>query len=361
MQRRGRRRSSYRYHCSGCGKWVSVDATDEQSFPNVPEAHGVSGTSTYLKKDENGDWQPSAQWVKTKPDNLQIAEELLRIAAELPDIVPERPKSHSAIKNTPDNRLSVYPVADLHLGMLAWHKETGADYDSKIASDRLLRMIKSLANSGEKTKGALLVVLGDFFHADNSKGVTTRGNNPLDVDTRWANVVQTGLSCAIGVIDELLESHETVDVEWLAGNHDDHTSMLLSAAVSAWYRTEERVRVSQEQSMFRYYKFGKNLIGMTHGHTVKSSNDLESIMAHDRSEDWGATRHRYWYTGHIHHVTRHERRGCTVETFGSLAGLDAWSASMGYRHAVAATKIILDQNHGEVFRSTCDLGLIEDE
>jgi hypothetical protein len=34
--------------------------------------------------------------------------------------------------------LSVYPIADLHLGMLSWRPQTGADYDLKIATERLL-------------------------------------------------------------------------------------------------------------------------------------------------------------------------------------------------------------------------------
>ena len=48
-----------------------------------------------------------------------------------------------------------------------------------------------------------------------------------------------------------------------------------------------------------WHRFGKNLIGVTHGDTVKAQQ-LGPVMACDRPEDWGETAYRFWYTGHVH-------------------------------------------------------------
>lgn len=46
-------------------------------------------------------------------------------------IVP--PPAHKA----PD-LLTLYPIADAHIGMMAWGRETGEDYDTRIATERLV-------------------------------------------------------------------------------------------------------------------------------------------------------------------------------------------------------------------------------
>ncbi len=47
-------------------------------------------------------------------------------------------------------------------------------------------------------------------------------------------------------------------------------------------------------------------------------------MAHDQREAWGLIHHT-----HIHHTRRLEYRGCTVESFRTLAARDARDAWHG--------------------------------
>jgi hypothetical protein len=58
---------------------------------------------------------------------------------------------------------------------------------------------------------------------------------------------------------------------------------------------------------------------------------LPGVMASDRAEDWGQTKHRRFYCGHVHHKSVKEYPGVTVETLGTLAPRDAWAAASGYR------------------------------
>ena len=105
---------------------------------------------------------------------------------------------------------------------------------------------------------------------------------------------------------------------------------------------------------FHYFEFGKNLIGVHHGHSVKKEN-LGKVMAADRPEAWGRTKYRYWLTGHIHHRTVLEDFNVIVESFRTLAGKDAWHTNQGYRAGRDMTSIIYHKEYGESDRHRCDI------
>ena len=82
-------------------------------------------------------------------------------------------------------------------------------------------------------------------------------------------------------------------------------------------------------------------------------------MAADVPELWGATKHRMWFVGHVHHQDIKEYRGCTVEYFRTLAARDAWHAGQGYRAGRDMRLIVLHREHGEIERHRADLGMLE--
>jgi hypothetical protein len=85
---------------------------------------------------------------------------------------------------------------------------------------------------------------------------------------------------------------------------------------------------------------------------------LPGIMAADRPEQWGASRFRYWYTGHIHSRNVTEFPGVMWESFRTLAAQDAYAASHGYRSGRDMVLIVHHREHGEVERHRCDVGMI---
>jgi DNA repair exonuclease SbcCD nuclease subunit len=152
-------------------------------------------------------------------------------------------------------------------------------------------------------------------------------------------------------IESALGKHKRVHVICIPGNHDESGALWLSAALAHVYERETRVTVETQPSLFAYFEFGKNLIGCHHGHTCKMAQ-LPGVMAADRSEAWGRTTHRYWYTGHIHTQTVMELPGCVVESFNTLAPNDAYATSGGWRSRENMKAIVLHREHGEVARHT---------
>jgi hypothetical protein len=319
----------------------------------VPSPFVLKGTSTLY----DADGTVKLQWHKTKLDGA-LQEEAIRTfithlvedARGLSPSIPRPERNYESL-------LATYVIGDPHFGLYAWKAESGEDFDLDIAERELCAAIDRLVDSAPAAATALLAELGDFFHADNESNQTARSGNALDVDTRWAKVMQVGLRAMIYAINRLLEKHQKVIVRIVKGNHDGHSSFALALALDAFYSNNARVRIDLSPAAHWFLKWGKTLLGITHGDTTKMPM-LPGVMAADRPQEWGATVHRYWLCGHVHHAKKEEYPGVVIEYFRTLAPRDAWHSEQGYRAGRDMTCIVYDTTHGELERHRCDIGMI---
>lgn len=298
------------------------------------------------------------QWIKSKADSKKIESVITDFVNSLVDDVRGISPIISSPSFSNSDLLCVYPMGDPHFGMYAWAEECGEDFDLNKAELLTKSAINRLIESSPDSETAILLSLGDFFHADNQLSRTERSGNVLDVDTRWTKVMQIGLKTLVYCIISLLKKHKTVIVRFVRGNHDPHSSYAIALAISAYFENEKRVTVELSPNNFWFYKFGKTLIGATHGHTCKMEH-LPGIMATDRPKDWGDTEFRYWYLGHVHHQNVKEFPGVICETFRTLASRDAWHSESGYRAGRDMYCIVHHKNHGEIERHRCDISMIQ--
>ena len=330
-------------------RWPSVEAFDADEAPLsvVPAGHFIKGASTLV----GPDGEIKAQWVKTRAIERDRFDSIVEAMAEA--AAPWRGLADPAQVNASTNEdlLCVYPMGDPHLGMYAWSRETGNDFDLEQAERALVGAVDHLVGLAPPARDGLIINLGDFFHADNSSNQTARSGHALDVDTRWAKVLTVGVKTMRRCIDRALEKHERVRVINEIGNHDDHSAIMLSIALAQFYEREPRVWIDTSPEPFHWHRFGRCLIGVTHGHDTKPA-DLPGVMATDRAADWGETIHRHWYTGHVHHDTLKEYPGCTVETFRTLAARDRWHHGKGYRAGRDMKVDVLHREHGRIARHT---------
>lgn len=319
----------------------------------VPDGFMAKGISTYYDKDGKA----TGQWVKSSVDTDRMTELLHEYVATLSEQVKGLAPITAAPKHVDEDLMCVYPMGDPHFGMYAWWKDAGEDFDLDIAEQLTCGAVDRLVASAPAAGTALLLNLGDMFHADNQKNVSQSGHQ-LDVDGRWAKVQQVGLKAMIHCVRRLLQKHKKVIVRINKGNHDGHSSYALALMLSCYFHNDKRVTVDLSPSPVWYYKFGKVLIGSTHGDTIKGP-DMMEIMAADKPEDWGKTAHRYWYVGHVHHQDVKEYRGGIVEYFRTLAARDAWHAGQGYRAGRDMRLIVMHKEGGEIERHRCDVAKIE--
>ena len=131
--------------------WVKQTAEHGEVF-ETPAGHAVKGVSALV--DPEG--RIVQQWIKTREERGAVALDALKAAFEA-----YRPAGLvTPPAHTNDDLLTVYPIADLHLGMFSWAKETGADYDIDIASTLLRSSMNSLVSRSAAAKHAVVLDLG---------------------------------------------------------------------------------------------------------------------------------------------------------------------------------------------------------
>ena len=211
----------------------------------------------------------------------------------------------------------------------------------------------ALVANAPSAKTGIILNLGDFFHSDNDSNRTPKSGHALDVDGRYAKILRVGVDLLIHCIQLALQRHEKVVVRCLPGNHDPYASLALATALGAFFSKSPRVTVDADPSPFFKYRFDKVLIASAHGDMIKAA-DMPGFVAATWPEDWGATRFRYVYLGHVHHrsVGGGEKAGVVWETFQTLAPKDIWHHSSGYVSGRSMVSITHHRAKGEVKRST---------
>jgi hypothetical protein len=250
-----------------------------------------------------------------------------------------------------ENNLFELTIFDLHLGKLAWGGETGESYDTKIARQRFLKTIETLIRraSGFQYSKILFPVGNDFFNSDTIFNTTTKGT-PQDEDLRWQKTFNIGIKLLIDAISLLKQTGVSVDVVNIPGNHDFERSFYMGSVLEAWFNNDPLVRVDNGASPRKYYRFGKVLLGLTHGSEEKEGS-LPLIMASDIESKpmWSETTYHEWHVGHIHRkrdmkysVTLDKSRmtnedlGVTVRYLSSLTGTEEWHHKKGFIGALKA-------------------------
>lgn len=319
----------------------------------APEGFTMSGFSD-MRENELG----KPIWYKFSADKERQHEMMVEAIESLcKEIRPLPPID--APTETLDELMSVYPMGDPHFGMYSWAAETGEDFDLKIAEHDLYAAVDYLVDRSPASRRGILVNLGDFFHAENMEGITTRSGHILDMDTRFDRMIDVGVTALRRCIDRMLAKHEQVEMVNAPGNHDETLAKCLNVMFRNLYANEPRVTVISGPPERTYIRHGKVLIGVVHGHKTKD-HELVGIMATEKPQDWGETKHRYFYRGHHHHDKVIEYNGGKVEQFRTLAAKDAYAAGNGYLSGRDMKCIVHHRDYGEQSRFTCGIDVLRD-
>ena len=332
------------YDADGELKRQSIKTTREAGGPFEPlPGHAIKGESVLVDADGN----VSLRWIKTR-ENAQHLEALTEALREaMAAVSPRPPLTPPDVVNA--DLMTVYPVADLHMGMMSWGKETGASYDVEIAARLALESVSELVAMSRPSKRAVILGLGDYFHQNDATNQTPRSGHVLDVDGRWPKVLRAGCDVAMAIVDAALQKHEHVDVRFLPGNHDPDAAVALSVAMSLAYRNDTRVTIDVDPSMHWYCRFGRVLMGATHGHTMKPDR-MAMMLATDRAADWGETVHKHFFFGHIHNERAADIGPVKVESFRTIASKDGYAHGAGYRAPRSMSAITFHAERGEIGR-----------
>jgi hypothetical protein len=325
---------------------------DEDIVHAAPAGHVVKGVSTQY----SGDGTIISQWVKTKAGQPSFEEITEAIAGAFEEYRGTAEIAEPPVSSEPE-LATVYPLADWHIGLLAWHREVEQDWDLTIAEAAIGKAMERLVARSPASETAVVLGLGDLLHADNYDNMTARSGHKLDVDGRYPKVLKVATKLVVHTIELALRKHQTVIVRLLPGNHDDQSAIAVSLALALRYEGHPRVKVDDDPSRFWWWRWGKTFLGAAHGDMAKMDK-LPLIMASRHPEDWGASEHRFIMTGHIHHrekLNAREFAGVTVESFNSPAGKDAWQHGAGFVSGQCVNSLTFHNVEGELSRSRVNI------
>lgn len=276
------------------------------------------------------DGRTERQWIKYSPEEItpERAAEIIKTAFE--DFTPFAP-AITRLRNHDQDRMTVYVLADWHLGMFAYGRETdGPDWDLKIAQKVLTETFAELVDQTPPSAHAVVLGLGDLMHADSHKNQTPTSGNIMDIDTRYSKVLPATCDVLANCIEMVRAKHETVEVDIKHGNHDIASTVGIRSALRMFYRNDRRVTVYNNPSPFYWARFGVNLICGTHGDNIKAKG-LPLVMANIRAADWSETKSKHAHTGHLHSELTFEEGGVKVHQHRAPIPPDAYHHANGYR------------------------------
>ena len=303
----------------------------------------VTGRSTLIK-----DGETVMVWEKESLDREKQEEARQAAFAAMAESLPrELPASAPVTVN--DDLCNLYTFTDYHLGMLAWHKEGGDDWDLDIAERTLLDAFAEMVRQSPKAHTAIINLQGDFLHTDGLVPATPAHGHILDADSRYPKIVAAAIRAVRTIVRTALADHAHVRLIIAEGNHDESGSVWMRQMFEALYDLEPRVSVDTSALPFYTFMWGQTFLGFHHGHKVKNEA-LPLLFAAQFREQWGQTTKAYLHCGHRHHCDEKEYNGATVVQHPTLAARDAYAARGGWIAERAAQSITYSKRFGQVGR-----------
>lgn len=198
----------------------------------------------------------------------------------------------------------VLDPSDVHIGKLSVASETGHTYDASIAEHRLFTGCKALIDDAAKVGAShvLLVIGNDISHIDTPRRTSTAGT-PQDTDGSIFTIFRAARNAYARVIRYALECGKGVQIVHVPSNHDWVLGYCIAETIAALFADHPNVTASEyaiSERHRKYVRFGKNLLGFTHGDGARES-DLPQIMMQEARPHMAECLHRYWYVHHYHH------------------------------------------------------------
>lgn len=256
----------------------------------------------------------------------------------------------SSVESCTRDKLFELDLMDLHFGKYCWGEESVTDFDLSIAARLFRKGVQDLFTRAQRHgfNRTLMVIGNDVLHIDSPKGQTFAGT-PMDYDGRFTKIFEKVHQLHSWAIRYALV-FGPVDVMMVQGNHDTVSSWHLGHVLETEFRTYPCTFNNAPRAR-KYYAYGKNLIGFTHGDKGKEA-DLPLQMAREVPDLWAKAEYREIHRGHLHKYSETKWRasesyaGITVRTLNTLTAHDKWHTDEGYMDRRGMQGFLFDKERG---------------
>jgi hypothetical protein len=291
--------------------------------------------NSWVQQDSDGPFiahQAKATFRPPMPDALSAE----AVYANMRQAGRRRPmlKNHR-VKMDRGKRMLEISIADPHFGLACFAPGSDIDYNLETARRLYFESIVELVDLAKAYGGIdqILFVFGnDYLHAEpmaSNKGIanaTTSGTIQPDM-LPWHHVYIFAEETVIDAIDMLTEV-APVEVVVVPGNHDRHSAFTLGRTIYNRFFHDENVTVQADPSPYKFKRWGVNLIGFEHGHSIPPVR-MAGLMANERPRDWAETSFREWHLADQHRKGSgspavFEEQGVSVEFLPSIVAPNEW-------------------------------------
>ena len=250
--------------------------------------------------------------------------------------------------------LAVVCIFDAHFNKLAEDHTLTIEKQAEEFVGAVEAAIAKCLSRGLPIEEILFPVGQDALHSDNLKGTTTKGTW-LESSSSMGRAIKIMLQAHITAIEHLAHL-APVRVITVPGNHDSYSTIWLGQVLEAQFSKHQSVTVDAEDKPRKYYRYGKTLLGVTHGDKTKPAQ-LAGLMALEAKAEWGKANYYEYLTGHYHTEKTmlnplHMHQGVVIRVLPSLSGTDRWHNGRGYIGNPRAAELILygkDAGRSEIF------------
>tara|TARA_R110000737_G_scaffold72378_1_gene100879 strand:- start:4226 stop:5380 length:1155 start_codon:yes stop_codon:yes gene_type:complete len=244
--------------------------------------------------------------------------------------------------NLDDEHMTIYPLYDMHIGMMAWGRETrGQDFNLKLMKTDLIQSIATVMARSPDSSEALIILGGDTIHVNDHFNETPKSKHHQDTDGRFEQIVDTAIEAISEAIELIAQKHAEVNILVLRGNHDETSHIVLKAALKQRYRSTDHISFpvlpQWDKSEIHWHMFGDVLIVSHHGDKAKPEK-LALIVA-DKCPDYSRAKFRIILTGHIHTLKVIDIVGATHYSLRAFCPPDAYGANFGGVRGIQAMTI----------------------
>lgn len=323
---------------------------------SAPYGHRSRGNSTMY----NSKGEPVLQWVKHSADQQEYEEFIGGVvSAWMADIQPVTlPPFQYA--NPQDDIIPWFQIGDAHLGMVAWMREVGHNFDLQIGVSELLAAFQTLLEKCEPGKRCVINDLGDGTHYENFRAETEASGNPQDADGRFPKMIDFYIAAFKAMIQLALTKFEHVDVIINQGNHSRTNDVWMSRLIREAFGETGRVTCLPNDSVFIPYKMGNTFVVTHHSDKARGPKLAEAVLR-DYPDAVKDCRFIYVDTGHIHHrYTAKEYGLVEIESWNNLAPNDKWHHEAGWRSKQSMSVVLRSRTYGEIGRHRAPIEMVHD-
>jgi hypothetical protein len=218
-------------------------------------------------------------------------------------------------------------------------------------SDRLaaiiykLEVITKQAQLSNNLEQITYIIGSDEFNSEYS-GATTKGTPQTNTHT-YHDSFQFICEHEILVITMLLQYAESVNVVYVAGNHDEFVGWHMVTWLQAYFKNIDRLTFDMSPKYRKYISYSDSALMFNHGDVIKPAK-LAALFPIEFREAWSFHNNFYIFTGDKHHEVSHDFNGIKfyqIPAFSNAKSL--WDDKNGHTMSKAeVTGFLIEQGSG---------------